>query len=404
MFTPPPSPRKPIIPTSHAELEIQIEVDSCTSKNASQHQPLSPLAAKRSIGRRIKWAAILVPVALILGTLSYHYISHPHALDLISTNLSPASRWRNWSCTSDRSAHIPDKAPHIRHRRQSSLSSSLSLPGTPTTNVPSSSSSGAAQSLPTIPSAPPVLPTPFPRAFDTSFTRNFSSTDCYSFFLNMTSATSFLACRPFSLLLQSSQAFIQQAQTNITLLNDVIWGTCNPTISISDCTTDMAGYASTIESTCKADLDQQNAVVVSTLQALKAFPLMANTGCLPDISTNTYCFVKAVWNANPSDQYFYQLPLGTQLPNNTFPSCSACTKTMLSLYAQALGNETKGTLPGLENTYSAAAKLAVSKCGTGYAATQVANAKSGAVRFGSGMVPVLALTMAIGLTLLSGLP
>jgi hypothetical protein len=128
---------------------------------------------------------------------------------------------------------------------------------------------------------------------------------------------------------------------------------------------------------------------------------MAKTGCLPDPATNSYCVVEAVFNTNPSDLYFYQLPLGTSLPNSTSPSCSACTKTMMGYYASALQNETKGTLTGLEDTYAAAANLAVAKCGQGYAQTQVANA-NGAAKFGSGVV--LALVAVFGLMVLSGCP
>jgi hypothetical protein len=121
---------------------------------------------------------------------------------------------------------------------------------------------------------------------------------------------------------------------------------------------------------------------------------MATVGCLPDISTNTYCYVRAVYNPNPSDVYFYQLPLGVQLPHSTSPSCSACIKTMMGLYAQALKNETKGALTGLEATYGTAANLANSKCGSGYALTHVPNT-SGAQALQSGTV--LALLAVVGL-------
>jgi hypothetical protein len=72
---------------------------------------------------------------------------------------------------------------------------------------------------------------------------------------------------------------------------------------------------------------------------------------------------------------------------------------MMGYYASALQNETKGTLTGLEDTYAAAASLAVAKCGEGYAQTQVANA-NGAAKFGSGVV--LVLMAVFGLMVLSG--
>jgi hypothetical protein len=162
----------------------------------------------------------------------------------------------------------------------------------------------------------------------------------------------------------------------------------------------MAGFAAQLEVSCKEDLGDRNSIAVGSLRALKAFTLMATTSCLADPSTNTYCYVKAVFSQNPSDLYFYQLPFGIKLPNNTAPTCSACTKTMMGLYAWALGNETKGELSGLETTYQSAANLAVGKCGDGYAPIQVTNV-SGAARSGSGMVLVLILVA--GLMALSGL-
>jgi hypothetical protein len=162
----------------------------------------------------------------------------------------------------------------------------------------------------------------------------------------------------------------------------------------------MAGFAAQLEASCKEDLGDRNALAVNSLRALKAFTLMSTTGCLADPSTNTYCYVKAVFSQNPSDLYFYQLPFGMKLPDTTAPTCSACTKTMMGLYAWALGNETKGDMSGLETTYLSAANLAVGKCGDGYAPVQVANV-SGAARSGNGIV--LALILVAGLMAWSGL-
>jgi hypothetical protein len=197
MFTPPPSPRNPLFPTGRSSVALE-KVEACASPLQSCH---SPDTTKR-VGRRIKWMAILVPLTLILITLSLRYVTHPAALDLLLPDLPSPSGPRTWkSCLSDWS-------PHIRHRRQSAPTSSISFPGGSPTASAAPSSSGPAQSLPTIPSTPPVLPTPFPRPFDTSFTRNFTN-ECYGFFVNISSAPSFLSCRPFSLLLQSSQQFIE---------------------------------------------------------------------------------------------------------------------------------------------------------------------------------------------------
>jgi hypothetical protein len=94
---------------------------------------------------------------------------------------------------------------------------------------------------------------------------------------------------------------------------------------------------------------------------------MRTAGCLPDQATNAYCYVEAAHSTDPSDLYYYQLPIGIPLPKSTVPSCSGCTKSLLALYSQALQNAAPGTLSNLQNTYASGANLAVAKCGAGYA-------------------------------------
>jgi hypothetical protein len=115
-------------------------------------------------------------------------------------------------------------------------------------------------------------------------------------------------------------------------------------------------------------------------------------------STNTYYYVKAVVNTNPSDLYFYSLPLGTTLPATSSPSCSACTKSLMGLYADAMKDT---ELDGLKETYTGAAQFANKACGEGYAQK---NAKSngGSRRFGGEILGMLCAT-AVSLLALWGL-
>ena len=103
---------------------------------------------------------------------------------------------------------------------------------------------------------------------------------------------------------------------------------------------------------------------------------MRDASCLTDQVTNAYCFVEAAQSSNPADLYFYQLPIGIPLPNTTTATCSSCTKSLMGLYAQALGKAQKGTLTDLQSTYSSAEHLAVGQCGSGYAV--IATVTSGA--------------------------
>jgi len=112
--------------------------------------------------------------------------------------------------------------------------------------------------------------------------------------------------------------------------------------------------------------------------ALQAYGLMRDTACLPDPATNTFCFLNAVRNPNPTDLYYYQLPIGIGIPKTADPMCSPCTGRVLDLYAKALGDPTRAdSLIALQKTYEPAAALAIKSCGTAYA-TAIAN---------GGMVP-----------------
>jgi len=382
MFTPPPSPLPPktvLSPEPEEEDDENFKPDSYAPRQ-------SPTAAKRETARRTKWAVVMLPLALILITLSSRYFTRPRTLDLKSSNFA-ALDWQNWG------SH---RETHHRHRRATSTpvvaATSAAAPS------PATSGSSVSQTLPTIPSTPPTLPTPFPQAFDTSLTRNFSTQSCYNFFANMTSTAAFRSCRPFSLLLQSSEAFIS-AQSNITQLNSIIWGTCNTSLGQDQCNDNMAWFTSALKSECASDLKDNNAVTVETLQALQAFTVMSQAACLADPSTNAYCYVKAVVNSNPSDLYFYSLPLGTTLPASSSPSCSACTKSLMGLYADAMKTT---DLDGLKETYTGAAEFANKACGAGYAQTN-ANSNSGLRRFEGGALLAMLCAMMVGILTLRGM-
>ena len=76
-------------------------------------------------------------------------------------------------------------------------------------------------------------------------------------------------------------------------------------------------------------------------------------------------------NANPSDLYFYALPLGIALPQTVNSSCSTCTKSVMAAYAAGGGN-----LTALQQVYNGAAAVANKQCGNGY--VQITNANAAA--------------------------
>jgi hypothetical protein len=131
------------------------------------------------------------------------------------------------------------------------------------------------------------------------------------------------------------------------------------------------------------------------LTGLESYGLLYTAGCLPDPVTSSYCYVEAVFNQMPSDLFFYQLPLGIGLPNSTRLTCSACPKSLMSLYAASLtANGTAGGNTGLAETYENAAKIADSGCGADYAKDVSAARRVGmvgAVVLGAVMVALVAL-------------
>jgi len=143
----------------------------------------------------------------------------------------------------------------------------------------------------------------------------------------------------------------------------------------------------------------QNAMVLETLTALDAYGVMRDAACLADPATNTFCFLNAVGNPDPTDLYFYQLPLGIGLPQSADPLCSSCTGSVLGVYAQALHDPTQADLlTGLKQTYEPATAAAIKSCGSSYA-TAIANGGVVALRRKSSAW-MITLVLVLGYTLL----
>lgn len=200
MFTPPPSP-------SPVSTFVVSSVDMVPTRTPGH----VPNAEKRRTGRRMRWAVFIIPSIVILITASTRYLTHPAAFDIFSATKNPL--WQDFSSRSI------DWTLHRRHPTPQAQQTDIPPTGTPTnSNAASMTLAVSDQPLPTVPSSPPILPTPFPQPFDTSLQQNFSSVDCFNFFTNMTNSESFRSCRPFSLLLQSSSAFAEVRSCNICFL------------------------------------------------------------------------------------------------------------------------------------------------------------------------------------------
>ncbi|KAF9475701.1 hypothetical protein BDN70DRAFT_224390 [Pholiota conissans] len=364
MFTPPPSPQP-----------ARTSGPTVTPESLSQERQerfASAQASKRYIGRRFRMAVILIPVLVIFLTARLSYVAS-RVVEKTAEPVVPLS-WHGREENSNWRHHKRHPEPQTQvsspaASSPTSTSTSSAATPSPTATPPS------AQPLPTIPSSPPAaLPTPFLQPFDGGIAQNFSSLSCSNFFANMTNSAPFRQCRPFSLLLQGSNAFVD-AQSNLTLMNAIIYGTCNTTPGISQCESNMAWFAGALKSACSSELGNNNALAASTLTALQAFSVMYDAACQADPTTNSYCYIEAIHNTNPSDLYYYALPLDITVPNSTVPTCSQCSKSVMGVYAASLKDANqKPLLTGLSQTYDPAAQLTVQYCGADFAQTSVVSA------------------------------
>ncbi|KAI0631242.1 hypothetical protein C8Q77DRAFT_1061993 [Trametes polyzona] len=338
---------------------------------------------KKRAGRRTKWTVVLVPLVLALIGLSTRYLTHPAVFDV----LRPRTGWK---------APVDDAAQgwqaHKRHPEPADVPSATTL----SISQPAGSSlslAPSASAVPTatdkgntqVPAAPPALPTPFPQPFDDSLSTNFTTVACQTFFTNMTLASAFRTCRPFSLLVSDSNAFITQSQRNISLLNTIIWGTCNTVPSAEQCEENMAWFADNIKTQCKGDIDANNPIVQDAVAGLEGYGVMRSAACQINSATNTYCYVDAAQSGHASDLYLYQLAIGLRLPNGTVPSCTPCVQTVMRTLVQGGAD-----LPALQKTYPAAAQVVNGACGAEFVANLASTGQNGARRAGERMVAAVA--------------
>ncbi|KAI0828669.1 hypothetical protein BC628DRAFT_1428929 [Trametes gibbosa] len=391
MFTPPPSPEPRRVQSHPRSAETAPSHLLRTLSDPYAHTALY----KKRTGRRIKWAVALVPFVLVLIGLSTRYLTHPVAFDV----LRPQSNWANLASSAK------SWRPHKRHPDPapadlattidvSSAGSSLSVTPSASAAAPTASSASSTQ----VPATPPQLPAPFPQPFDDSLSTNFTTVACQSFFTNMTETQPFRSCRPFSLLVSDSNAFIK-SQGNVSLLNTIVWGTCNTVPSADQCAANMAWFADTIKDQCKGDISANNPIVQDAVAGLEAYAVMRAAACQINAEKNTYCYVDAVQSTHPSDLYLYQLALGLRLPNTTVPSCTPCVQAIMRTFA------TEGAgLDALQKTYAAAAQVVDGACGAQFAASMAeSGGTNGALSVGgAATTTTAAVVITAGVALLLG--
>ncbi|KIJ36352.1 hypothetical protein M422DRAFT_782267 [Sphaerobolus stellatus SS14] len=394
MFTPPPSPM-PFASSgdmSASPPSLSLSTPGSESGFPFPNVSLSPMVAKspssaeagrerifkelkkKKSGRRILLVVAFLPALLILFASLRHLVPYFLAKGLPVEHLNAVLLNKRELATESSSVFsgaVPSGAVNIA--AFASVSPSVTAV-----------SNGA---VPAIPSSP-ILPTPFPQPFDT-LTANFSTAGCQAFFLNFTQDEAFRQCRPFSFLLNASSGFLTD-QRNLTLINNVIAGTCNTPPTLDTCDSRMSSFLSQLQDICATDLSNQNPVAVQAQIGFQSYTAMRTAACLEDVSSQRYCYVEALAASTPQDVYFWALPLGTDIPSGVKPTCGACVQSVLAVYSlyvdsttksgasaipsggQMSGNSTADAvqhtpLPALSKTYPDAARLAVQQCGGTFA-------------------------------------
>ena len=150
----------------------------------------------------------------------------------------------------------------------------------------------------------------------------------------------------------------------------MVWGTCNAVLDSNTCSGNMDWFASSLETHCATELTERNLFVIKTLRGLHLYGISRKAGCQSNPATNVYCYTQAATLSDPSDLYFYQIQFGLNIPNNTKPSCSSCTKSLMNLYVSAIsggeGLKDDDTRNTLAHAYANAARIAGGVCGDGF--------------------------------------
>lgn len=96
---------------------------------------------------------------------------------------------------------------------------------------------------------------------------------------------------------------------------------------------------------------------------LLAYQAVFSATCLKNPDTSVYCFGNAVTNTtNPTETYFYYLPLNMSLPGGTIPICGSCLQETMGIYQIATANRKQP----IASTYGDAAEQVNTICGPNF--------------------------------------
>jgi hypothetical protein len=193
---------------------------------------------------------------------------------------------------------------------------------------------------------------------------------------------------------QTSNGFFTDTRSFFRLTQTLDY-TCQ--VNVNHCSALMSSLAQQIQSsnTCGADLQMQNPMVVQAYNGLIAYEPLYHAGCLTD-EKGDYCFADAATNtSSPTSSYIYYLPLGTQLPGGTQPTCDSCLKRTMQVFAAYATNSSQP----LSTDYQSAAEMIDMTCGPRFVDSSVQMSSAGGRVDWSGSIALLTVVTVLTLFL-----
>ncbi|KAL2133891.1 hypothetical protein VTI74DRAFT_1507 [Chaetomium olivicolor] len=209
-----------------------------------------------------------------------------------------------------------------------------------------------------------ALPTPLDSLSSSDFVSgpNGEASPCPTFIHSFLNSPTFKECYPLSMLFDKSKSFFE-AQKSLVGITRTLDATC--AANATSCNDYMKQLARDLIKTenCGAEYQRKLPTVVDAYNAMVAYAPIYSVGCLKDENTGAYCYANAVTNlTNPSNSYFYFLPLNMTLPGTTIPACGSCIRQTMEVYQAATADRRQM----IANTYVMAAKQVNTICGPGF--------------------------------------
>ena len=163
---------------------------------------------------------------------------------------------------------------------------------------------------------------------------------------------------------QQSTSFFQAEKQLLSIVR-VLDAACASDIDVNACDDFLTGAAKnlTSSSNCKAEYDASQDLVTLAYNMLSSYKVVQASTCLQSPETDTYCFASAVTNVtNPTDAFFYFMPLGSALPGGSAPSCGWCTSQTMAIFHASSANRHQL----ISETYEGAAQQVNTICGPNF--------------------------------------